>query len=124
MRECMHCSACRRACKTGTLLSDARVCLSALTQKKGSLTEEEKEMIRQNGTAWGCDACQNVCPYNKGKITPISFFHQERVTCLTKEILLSMSEDAFARRAYAWRGRQTVLRNLEIIEKGGEDGDR
>ena len=124
VRECLHCGACRNACPTGTLISCERTCLSALTQKKGELSEEERRIIRQNGTAWGCDACQNVCPYNKGTITPISFFHRERVTRLEKSKLLSMDEESFARRAFAWRGKQTVLRNLEILEEGEAVFDR
>lgn len=124
VRECLHCGACRAACPTGTLRASDRVCLSALTQKKGELTEEEQKIIRQNGTAWGCDACQNVCPYNQGKITPISFFHRAQISRLTKEKLLAMDEESFARRAYAWRGRQTVMRNLEILEEAEAVNDR
>ncbi len=124
VRECLHCGACQKACPTGTLRSADRVCLSALTQKKGTLSEEEREIIRRNGTAWGCDACQNVCPYNKGKITPISFFHRERILHLDREKILSMDEDAFSRRAFAWRGKQTVLRNLDILAEGEAADDR
>lgn len=124
VRECLHCGACRAACPTGTLRAPDSICLSALTQKKGTLTEEEREIIRQNGTAWGCDACQNVCPYNKGKITPISFFQRERITRLEREEVLSMEEERFSRRAFAWRGKETVLRNLDILEGNKTADDR
>ena len=30
----------------------------------------------------------------------------------------AMSDDEFAARAYAWRGRPPILRNLTLIEKG------
>lgn len=35
---------------------------------------------------------------------------------LTAAAVEAMDDDAFARRAYAWRGRQTILRNLRLLE--------
>jgi len=113
---CLHCGACKTACPTGCLSDWSRPCLSALTQKKGVLTEEEEDIIRQNSTVWGCDACQNVCPMNRknGKIpqTPIPFFHESRVECITKELLDTIPDDAFSRRAFSWRGKDPLYRNL------------
>lgn len=116
VRACIHCSACKRNCPTSILSGEGADCLSAITQRKGELAPEEVELMRKNNTVWGCDACQSVCPYNKSpKITPISFFHRERIDCLTSEALAAMDKDAFRRRAFAWRGRKTVERNLELL---------
>lgn len=65
---CGSCQACRRACPTGALGGDgqvdARKCLSYLTIEHkgpvdGPLTERWGDRI------FGCDACQEACPYNQ-----------------------------------------------------------
>ena len=113
---CHHCGSCKRACPTGILRGDGEDCLSAITQKKGELTEEEKSLMVKYNTAWGCDLCQTSCPYNRNpKKTPIEFFYRERISRLDKPTLDGMSKDDFKKRAFAWRGRKTVERNLEIL---------
>ena len=110
--HCPGCGACRRACPK------KESCLSAVTQKKGVLSEAETVLIRQNGSAWGCDLCQTVCPFNKGaEETPIAFFREDLIWHLTSGMLNEMEQDAFSSRAYAWRKRETILRNLMILEK-------
>ena len=114
---CRHCGACRLACPTGAL-SGRGDCLSMITQKKGELTAEEIEAIRRNGTLFGCDACQMACPYNKSpKMTPIAFFYEDRIPRLTREILDRMSKEELKSRAFGWRGRTLLYRNLDILEK-------
>ena len=113
---CHHCGACKRACPTGILRGEGEDCLSAITQRKGELTDSEIEMMRRYNTAWGCDLCQSACPYNREPIkTPIEFFYRERIDELTRERLDSMDKAEFNRRAFAWRGRKTVERNLDIL---------
>ena len=98
-------------------LGESGAGLSAITQRKGDLTEDEVDLMRKFNTVWGCDICQSACPYNKEpKITPISFFLEDRITTLTSERLSEMSKDEFAQRAFAWRGRKTVERNLKLLD--------
>ena len=113
---CQHCGACKRACPTGILRGEGEDCLSAITQRKGELTEDEMSLMRKFNTVWGCDLCQSVCPYNrKPTLTPVEFFYRERIDELTRERLDSMDKAEFMRRAFAWRGRKTVERNLDIL---------
>lgn len=120
-KECAHCGACRAACPVG--LEVAR-CHSALTQKKGELSPEEKAALLAQGSAWGCDLCQLACPVTKrarerGTLyTSIPFFPESARTPLTARDVREMPDEEFEKRAYSWRGRQTVLRNLELLEKG------
>ncbi len=117
VRTCSHCGACRRACPTGVLRGDGEDCLSAITQRKGELTHQECEMMRKYNTVWGCDICQTACPHNRSPIlTPIEFFYKDRIPHLTSDILASMDKTEFMQRAFAWRGRKTVERNLELLE--------
>lgn len=114
--RCEGCGACKRACPTGILRGEGSDCLSAITQRKGELTDEEKQLMIKYNTLWGCDLCQTSCPHNRNpKITPVEFFHKERIPSLTKEILDAMSDEEFERRAFAWRKRITVERNLDIL---------
>lgn len=114
IRGCIHCGACRSACPTGILRGEGDDCLSAITQRKGEITPEEVDMMKRVGTVWGCDVCQSVCPHNESAAkTPIDIFYENRIERLSRELLDAMSEDEFKRRAFSWRGRAVLERNLE-----------
>ncbi|MBR6545795.1 MAG: epoxyqueuosine reductase [Clostridia bacterium] len=123
-RFCKDCGACRRACPTGILSGKAGSdCLSAITQRKGDLTDAELDLMYRCKTVWGCDLCQLACPHTKRAIsektikTPIPFFQNNRTPHPTYREISEMPKDAFSRRAYAWRGRKTILRNLLAYEE-------
>lgn len=110
---CEHCGACAAACPKERI----GVCLSALTQKKGELSRAERDAIGRYATAWGCDICQKVCPHNRyPRPTPIEFFREARTPQIDRQAIEKMDADTFASRAYSWRGKETLLRNLEILE--------
>ena len=117
---CEGCGTCLAACPQAA--GKVTECLSALTQKKGTLREDEQAQIAAYGSVWGCDVCQEVCPHTKkalasGTITsPIPFFHKDPMPRLTYRRIQDMTDDAFAARAYAWRGREVILRNLSVTE--------
>ena len=118
IKKCLHCGRCKNACPTGILRAEGTDCLSAITQRKGELSDSECELMRKYNTAWGCDVCQSVCPHNREpKITPIKFFTEERITDITSQLIDSMTEEEFSRRAFAWRGIKTVKRNTLILEQ-------
>ena len=112
VRECEKCGLCVASCPK------KEICLSALTQKKGDFTREEEDAILSLGSVWGCDICQEVCPHSqKAEITPLAYFKEDLIAHLTRETVETMSEEDFARRAYSWRGKKTVLRNLLLLNK-------
>lgn len=117
LQTCHDCGRCSSACP---MTHDGGECRSALTQKKQPLTDIEIEQLLSHPIVWGCDICQEVCPYTahakaRGTIwTPISFFNQQTIPHLTLEVLDAMSDEQFAERAYAWRGRPTIRRNLSL----------
>lgn len=117
VRGCMGCGRCLASCPTGILRGEGEDCLSAITQRKGELLESEIDLMKKYNTVWGCDLCQSACPYNKNPIpTPIEAFHREVLSELSLDVLCAMDDEEFKRRAFAWRGRAVVERNLAIFE--------
>ncbi len=126
-RTCGDCDRCIQACPTGALSEggfDYTKCLAYLTQKKGELTKEERLAIKRNAFAWGCDRCSEACPHNATLETAsIALPPNELLLRLTAEEIEPLSDRQFRKkyqnRAFAWKGKATMLRNLYILE--GED---
>ena len=119
---CMNCGACARLCPSNCMdEGDPRPkseCLSAITQKKGELTDKEIKMMLENGSIWGCDVCQNVCPYTKkAEFTPISYFNEGVITELDTSTLDNMTDEEFMSRPFSWRGRGVIRRNTQIYDQ-------
>ena len=116
---CSACGACRRACPVQL---EVGACLSALSQKKGTLTDSEQAALLSGGLLWGCDTCQLACPVTQAAkkagtlYSKIPFFHEQAIPRLTYDRIAAMSEEDFAARAYSWRGRAVILRNLRLFE--------
>ena len=109
-KSCKNCGLCTKSC--AYLRGESDTCLSELTQRK-NVTDEELETIRKHSLVWGCDTCQEVCPHNKDVCeTPIEFFRKDLLERIDAEMIENMSKDEFSKRAYAWRGKKTILRNL------------
>ena len=66
--DCGSCRLCIDACPTGALdepgALDAGKCLSYWTQAPSSIPEEHRAELRDS--VYGCDICQDVCPWNRG----------------------------------------------------------
>ena len=66
--DCGACTLCIEACPTGALdepgVLDSTRCLSYWTQAPGPIPEEYREPLAAQ--VYGCDICQDVCPWNRG----------------------------------------------------------
>jgi epoxyqueuosine reductase len=68
--RCGSCTRCIEACPTDALLApyklDSNRCISYLTiEKRGELPQDEKLREGMGRHVFGCDICQDVCPWNR-----------------------------------------------------------
>jgi epoxyqueuosine reductase len=124
--RCGECRLCLDACPTQAFLGprqlDARRCVSYLTiEHEGEIAEQLRPGI---GTwLFGCDACQDVCPYNKtAPSAPPDrdpFAPRDRLTELGAEDFLRMDEavfDTYTRGSALRRaGREGMARNAALV---------
>ncbi len=98
--HCGSCTMCIQACPTGAIVHpkvlDSRKCISFWTIEKKK-NENIPENLDLNGWIFGCDICQEVCPWNKkAKLTSEKSFYPLRFgTNLDKKFLENMSFDNF-----------------------------
>lgn len=122
--HCGTCRACLDACPTGALVEphrvDARRCLSYLTiESKEAMPEQFREAA--GSRLFGCDACQQACPFNRD--TPCteepSFQAAEGMNPVELAELFSLDEPGFRERfrhTPLWRlKREGILRNATVV---------
>jgi epoxyqueuosine reductase len=128
--HCGTCTACLDTCPTGAFpqpgVLDARKCISYLTiELKGAIPEEQRQGI--GNWLFGCDVCQEVCPWNHDAPTTNdpAFAPHPDLDPADPIALLALSEDDFRQRfrhSALWRAkRRGILRNAMIVL--GNTGD-
>jgi epoxyqueuosine reductase len=119
---CGKCTECIESCPTGAIVSsgvvDSRLCISyhTIENKKGI-----PEFVRKrlNGWIFGCDICQQVCPWNrKVKETVIAEFKpSEELQKLNIQDLLKMNRaqfnETFRKSPLKRAGYETFMNNLK-----------
>ncbi len=129
--QCRGCNACINACPGGALSEkfgfDCGQCVSYLTQKK-SLSFEEKQIMAEQESVYGCDVCQKVCPHNRNlPDTPIEAFYENMILGLKQSKIESMSNREFKKAhqdyAFSWCSKQTILKNFDAVSKEKQHGN-
>ncbi len=118
--RCGSCTLCLQACPTeafpGPRRLDARRCLSYLTiEHDGPLPDGYR--VRLGDHLFGCDDCQDVCPYNRTRPPDLEQTQPfaadpERWTLRLRD-LLDMDESTFLRWAHGSPLRRAGLRRLQ-----------
>ena len=124
--DCESCQLCQKHCPGNALYLKNRVpqlnkdnCISYLTQKKGILGSWQDKLIKNN--FWGCDICQQVCPYNNTKSAKNIRNKAAKGWPGLKEIDPEKIINSFINKknlynefAFSWRGNRILVRNLLI----------
>ena len=100
---CGTCRKCLDACPTGAIVApyqiDARRCLSYLTiEKRGAMPEAFQPAIAAGNRIYGCDICQEVCPFCQRRSVPTAEpAFQPRASAANPRLvdLLLLSEEEF-----------------------------
>ena len=128
--QCGSCTRCLAQCPTNAFVServlDASRCISYLTiEKRGALREEERTAIGE--WIFGCDICQEVCPFNtsplkKGLRADVPELRAEQGVgelLSLKEVLalrdVHSFEGRFAGTALMRAKREGLLRNAALV---------
>jgi epoxyqueuosine reductase len=129
--RCGTCTRCIDACPTEALIApyqlDSNRCISYLTiEKRGAIPEGLREGMGRH--VFGCDICQDVCPWNrKAPVTVASEFQpREGLVNPALDWLAQISEEEFRhkfRGSPIRRAKRTGVRRNAVIAMGNS-GDR
>jgi epoxyqueuosine reductase len=129
--RCGTCRRCVEACPTGCIRPDrtldARRCISYLTiELKGEIQEELRPTL--GNWVFGCDVCQQVCPWNRFAPQQGEPAFAPRIGVPTPELVaeLALTEEEFRRKfegsPLLRARRRGYLRNVAVAL--GNQGDR
>ncbi len=122
---CGTCTRCIDACPTDAIIEpykiDGSKCISYYTiELKEAIPEEAKDKF--DNWIFGCDACQDVCPWNRFS-TPhntIDFNPKDDLLVLSKKDFQEITEDTFEKvfngTPIRRTGYQGLIRNLNFVK--------
>ncbi|MEG2353983.1 MAG: tRNA epoxyqueuosine(34) reductase QueG [Clostridium sp.] len=126
---CGSCIKCIEKCPTKSIkiqnstnlngvINNSNICLSYITQKKDI---DFPWINLMGGRIFGCDSCQEVCPYNEnieGKILD-DFISIDYMDDVNLESLLNLENKSFKDNykvtSCGWRGKNILIRNAMIV---------
>ena len=130
--RCGTCTRCIEACPTDAILAphqlDSNRCISYLTiEKRGSIPEELRADIGRH--VFGCDICQDVCPWNRKApaATAPEFSPREGLVNPALDWLAEMSAEDFRetfRGSPIRRAKRSGLRRNAVIAMGNSGNRR
>jgi len=120
--ECGQCDLCLKECPTNAIIkhrdkNNSNICLSYITQKKHV---EDKWLNKLENRIFGCDTCQDVCPYNKTvlKSNFEEFKPQNYMESFDLQDLIFLNnkdfKEKFVKHSCGWRGKNIIIRNALI----------
>lgn len=128
--HCGNCHACIDACPTGAITIDgpldANKCLSYQTiENRGDISKDIAE--KMGNTVYGCDRCQQACPWNRFSMpnnTP-ELQPKPEFLSMTREKWMQLSEDDYRRlfkKSAVKRAKyEGLMRNIQAIADLSEE---
>ena len=131
--RCGSCTRCIDACPTDAIVApyqlDSNKCIAYLTiEKRGAIAQDEDLRSGMGRHVFGCDICQDVCPWNRKAPATSAAEFQPRAELVnpTLEWIAEMSGEEFSRRfrgSPVRRAKLAGLRRNAVIALGNS-GDR
>lgn len=130
MPDCINCTRCIDSCPTGAIVAprviDARKCLSYQTiENKGNI---DPDIIpKMNNRFYGCDICQQVCPWNRfaSPHTTPEFYPSDEFLSLTADKIENMEVETYQRIFKGSAVKRAKLRglkrNIEAIKQSRDE---
>jgi epoxyqueuosine reductase len=123
---CGSCTKCLQCCPTGAIVAprkiDSNRCISYLTiENKGAIPEHLKDNF--NNRIFGCDICQDVCPWNRKAETHNTpeFQVQPELIAMTRNDWKNLTVDAYRKLFYKSAVKRAkyegLKRNIDFVSR-------
>ena len=117
--HCGTCTICLDACPTGAIIApfvvDSKACLSYATieLRSSELPDEIEENL--NGWLYGCDVCQDVCPWNRFEKPTSESRFEPRTGNISADLdeILALSPEEYAQKFRRSAMKRTKLGGLQ-----------
>lgn len=130
--HCGTCTACLDACPTGAIVApyivDSRKCISYVTIELRSSVFPSEIAEKLNGWLYGCDICQDICPWNRfEKLTEESRFEpREGNVSVDLDEVITLSQEKYAEKFRRSAMKRTKLSGLQrnaraLLEKSDKN---
>jgi epoxyqueuosine reductase len=100
--RCGECRACINACPTGAINSDRTInsgkCISYMTVEDKDCIGQAANPGDNRWSVYGCDICQDVCPWNEGAVLTreAAFLEPNGLYLMSREALSRLGPEEFA----------------------------
>jgi epoxyqueuosine reductase len=117
--HCGSCTACLEACPTQAIIQpyvvDSKACLSYATIELRTPELPNEVASNLNGWLYGCDICQDVCPWNRFEqpTSEARFEPRNAETSLDLDHVLEMSQEDFSARFRRSAMKRTKISGLQ-----------
>ncbi len=111
--DCGSCAICSSACPVDAIGDVYNRCIAGLLQRK---VEIEFDIAEKIETIYGCDICQDVCPFNK----KIELYHSNTYENIDIFDIMKCNKKEFQKYkeyAFYWLGHNVMKRNIIIYAK-------
>jgi len=117
--HCGTCTACLDACPTNAIIEpyivDSRRCISYATIELRDETLPDEIASNLNGWLYGCDICQDVCPWNRFEQPTVEarFEPRKGETAIDLEVIERMEHEEYVKRFRRSAIKRTKLSGLK-----------
>jgi epoxyqueuosine reductase len=112
--RCGSCAKCIDMCPTGALKApfyiDASQCLSYLTIEAKDAVDKETAK-KMGNTFFGCDVCQEVCPFNKKESSVVALPSTKEILAITEIDFKTI----FGKTAFERAGVEKLKKNMQAL---------